>query len=242
MKRIVISGTYCTGKTTLSLALSLATGIPATHALTMREILPQLFPGKTLRSCSYAELLCLGMKRFEERIRAEATLPQGFISDGCTLQEWLYGSTRLVTGAYPDEYPLQLRLKHLLQYRVYRDFRKQLRGFEGMAKAYASTHYDIFFHLPVEFAFVSDGHRPTSERFREASEQRLLQTYREMGIAPVMVRGDLDTRLRTIMDHLQLPAVVPLEDAIRRAGDLRKEKFDSVALEHLRRPNLETVQ
>lgn len=45
MKKIVISGTYCTGKTTITLALEKATGIPATHALTMREILPDLFPG-----------------------------------------------------------------------------------------------------------------------------------------------------------------------------------------------------
>lgn len=242
MKRIVISGTYCTGKTTLSLALSLATGIPATHALTMREILPRLFPGKTLRSCSYAELLCLGMKRFEERIRAEDAFSEGFISDGCTLQEWLYGSTRLVTGAYPDEYPLQLKLKHLLHWRAYRNFQKQLQRFEGLAKAYASTHYDVFFHLPVEFPFVSDGHRPTSERFREASEQRLLQTYDEMGLCPVIVRGDLETRLYTLMDHLQLPPVIPINDAIRQAEGLREKKFDSVLLEHQQQPKIETVQ
>ncbi|PRD54706.1 ATP/GTP-binding protein [Sphingobacterium gobiense] len=242
MKRIVISGTYCTGKTTLSLALSLATGIPATHALTMREILPTLFPGKTLRACSYAELLCLGMKRFEERIRAEAAFPEGFISDGCTLQEWLYGSTRLFTGADPDEYPWQQKLKQLLRYSRYRNFQEQLRGFEGMAKAYAKTHYDVFFHLPLEFAFVSDGHRPTSERFREASEQLLLQTYDEMGIVPTIVSGNLDVRLSTIIDHLALSPVMPLEAAIRHAEDLRKKKFDSVVLEHRRRSPPETVQ
>src|SRR5690606_40886163 len=74
MKRIVISGTYCTGKTTLSLALERASGISCSHALTMREILPKLFPGKSLRDCSYAELICLGMKRFEDRIRKESEL------------------------------------------------------------------------------------------------------------------------------------------------------------------------
>ncbi|WP_333889024.1 AAA family ATPase [Sphingobacterium siyangense] len=100
MKRIVISGTYCTGKTTLSLALSFATGIPSTHAPTMREILPDLFPGKNLKQCSYPELLRLGMERFKNRLEAESGLTTGFISDGCPLQEWLYGSTRLVTGAY----------------------------------------------------------------------------------------------------------------------------------------------
>ena len=242
MKRIVISGTYCTGKTTLSLALSLATGIPATHALTMREILPELFPGKTLRSCSYAELLCLGMKRFEERIRSEAAFPRGFISDGCTLQEWLYGSTRLITGAYPDEYPWQQKIKQLLQYNAYRNFQKQLQGFGGIAKAYAKSHYDVFFHLPVEFPFVADGHRPTSERFRELSERRLLQTYDELGIVPTYVTGSLKTRLSSIIDQLALSPVMSLEVAIRCAEELRAKNFDSVILEHLRRPPLETVQ
>lgn len=242
MKRIVISGTYCTGKTTLSLALSLATGIPVTHALTMREILPRLFPGKTLRSCSYAELLCLGMKRFEERIRNEAIFSEGFISDGCTLQEWLYGSTRLVTGAYPDEYPWQQKIKHLLCWRAYRTFQKQFVCFEGLAKAYAGSHYDIFFHLPVEFPFVADGHRPTSDRFREVSELRLIRTYDEMGLSPVMVRGDLKTRLSTIMEHLQLTPIMPFDEAIRGAERLRREKFDSVLLEHRQHPKIETVQ
>lgn len=231
MKRIVISGTYCTGKTTLSLALSLATGIPATHALTMREILPKLFPGKTLRQCSYAELLCLGMKRFEERIRAEALLTGGFISDGCTLQEWLYGSTRLYTGAYPDEYPWQMKLKSLLNHRAYRDFVIQLQGFEGMAKSYAKTHYDVFFHLPVEFDFVPDGHRPTSERFRTLSEQRLLMTYDDMEIRPVMIRGRLQDRLQQVLDVLGIVPLAPLEHCIRQATELRAALFDRVALE-----------
>lgn len=231
MKRIVISGTYCTGKTTLSLALSLAIGIPATHALTMREILPKLYPGKSLRQCSYAELLTLGMKRFEERIRTEAQLPQGFVSDGCTLQEWLYGSTRLVTGAYPDEYPWQMKLKRLLHYRAYRDFVKQLRGFEGMAKVYAKTHYDLFFHLPVEFDFVADGHRPTSERFRQESERRLLQTYKDMQIRPYIIHGTVEERLAHILDTLHIEPLYSLKDCIAKSVEIRTHTFDRIRLE-----------
>jgi len=231
MKKIVISGTYCTGKTTLSLALSLATGIPATHALTMREILPNLFPNKTLRQCTYAELLCLGMKRFEERIKAEAKLTEGFISDGCTLQEWLYGSTRLYTGAYPDEYPWLMKLKRWINHAAYNDFVRELKGFEGMAKAYAKYHYDQFFHLPVEFKFVADGHRPTSDRFRQLSESRLIKTYKEMQLQPIWINGDLITRLSSILDYLNIKPIIPLERAIQQATALRQEKFDSVQLE-----------
>jgi hypothetical protein len=96
--RIAISGTYSTGKTTLSLALSYLTEIPITRARTMREILPDAFPGYSLEQCGSSELIELGMRRFTERVRAEMQRGDSFISDGCSLQEWLYGSTRLKTG------------------------------------------------------------------------------------------------------------------------------------------------
>jgi hypothetical protein len=33
------------------------------------------------------------------------------------------------------------------------------------------AHYDTIIHLPVEFPFIADGHRPASKSFRKASEQ-----------------------------------------------------------------------
>lgn len=231
MNKIVISGTYCTGKTTLSLALAKATGIQATHALTMREILPQLYPGKSLRECSYAELITLGMKRFEERIRTESALPGGFISDGCTLQEWLYGSTRLITGAYPDETRWTMGWKKLWHYRAYRDFEKLLVRFEGMAKQYARSHYDRFFHLPVEFDFVADGHRPTSERFRTESERRLLETYTALDLKPAIISGTMEQRLQQILEIMEIIPRYPIASCIRYADEQRRDRFDRVHLE-----------
>ncbi|TJZ50066.1 ATP/GTP-binding protein [Sphingobacterium olei] len=231
MKKIVISGTYCTGKTTLALALSLASGIPATHALTMREILPMLYPGKTLRQCTPVELITLGMKRFGERIESESDLPHGFISDGCPIQEWLYGSTRLITGAYPDEKPWKMKFRQLLNPGRYRDFQKLLSGFEGMAKEYTCGHYDQFIHLPVEFDFVPDGHRPTSERFRQESEKRLLKTYDELLLEPEVIRGNHMQRLQQAVDILGITPLMSLEQCVLQAEFKRSNRFDSVRLE-----------
>ncbi len=231
MKRIAISGTYCTGKTTLSLALSFATGIPSTHAPTMREILPDLFPGKNLKQCSYPELLRLGMERFKNRLEAESGLTTGFISDGCPLQEWLYGSTRLVTGAYPNENKWTMLWKKIKNYRQYRDFELLMRGFEGMAKTYTKNNYDIFFHLPVEFPFVEDGHRPTSERFRKVSEERLLACYNELGIIPNIVSGTMHKRLAHMLNHLKLQPLITLDQAIQQAIELKERNFDVITLE-----------
>ncbi|RQP15258.1 MAG: ATP/GTP-binding protein [Parapedobacter sp.] len=229
--RIAISGTYCTGKTTTALALGFASGIPCTHAGTMRELLPEAFPGKTLRQCRFHELMVLGMKRFEERIRAEAALGDRFISDGCSLQEWLYGSTRLLTGADPAESPWLMQLKKVLHPLEWKLFRYQIRSFEAVVKTYAQTHYDRFFHLPIEFPFVADGHRPTSERFRRASEERLLQAYSDCGIAATVVRGTLEERLEQLLGHLGLRPVMPVDKAAELADRYRGIRFDSVALE-----------
>ena len=229
--RIAISGTYCTGKTTTALALSFATGIPCTHARTMRQLLPETFPGKTLRQCRFHELMVLGMKRFEERIRAEAAEQGRFISDGCSLQEWLYGSTRLITGADPAEHPWIMRLKRWMHPVEWRLFRHQIRSFETVVKTYAVTHYDRFFHLPLEFPFVADGHRPTSERFRRASEERLLQAYTDCGIAVNVVSGTLEARLEQLLGHLGIRPVMPVAEAAALAIRGRQAKFDSVPLE-----------
>lgn len=229
--RIAISGTYCTGKTTTALALSIASGIPLTHARTMRELLPEIFPGKTLRQCRFHELMVLGMKRFEERIRAEASLGDHFISDGCSLQEWLYGSTRLLTGADPAESPWLMKLKKLLHPFEWTLFRHQILSFEAVVKVYAQTHYDRFFHLPLEFPFVADGHRPTSERFRYASEERLLQAYSDTGITATVVGGTLEQRLANLLGHLGLSPVVPVHTAAAMAIQQRSTQFDAVPME-----------
>ncbi|MDU7016005.1 MAG: AAA family ATPase, partial [Streptococcus mitis] len=61
--KIAISGTYSTGKTTTTLALAFYTGLPRTHAKTMREILPIALPGKRLEDATGPELVQLGIRR-----------------------------------------------------------------------------------------------------------------------------------------------------------------------------------
>ena len=80
--RLGISGTYSSGKTLTSIALSEYTGIPRTRAKTMREILPEAAPGKTLEECTSAELLQMIVVRHVARALHERNLWEGFISDG----------------------------------------------------------------------------------------------------------------------------------------------------------------
>ncbi|GAB2023341.1 hypothetical protein RyT2_24170 [Pseudolactococcus yaeyamensis] len=102
--RLVISGTYSTGKTTTTIALSIATGIPLINALSAREILTDLYPGRRFEDMNSTELMALGLKRLEERIREEIVLYKecgSFISDGSVLNEWIYGTVRMKVGINP---------------------------------------------------------------------------------------------------------------------------------------------
>lgn len=214
--KIAISGTYSTGKTTLSVALSLLTGIPVTRARTMREILPAVFPGYSLEQCGTSQLIELGIRRFTERIRAELVLNDAFISDGCALQEWLYGSTRMITGLNPAEKPENVRKwieNHPDEWNV---FRQSIEAFSKVVKKHVRKNYDVIIHLPVEFPLVKDGHRPTSEIFRYESDKLLMNTYRELGLSPVTVWGSIHERLGVIVETLKIDTVMSINDAVQR--------------------------
>jgi nicotinamide riboside kinase len=229
--RIVISGTYSTGKTTTSLALSFLTGITVTHAKTMREILPEAFPGRKLEKCNFHELMGLGIRRFTERIVAEENINTSFISDGCPLQEWIYGTTRMITGLNPSEKPWKIKLHKKLFAPEWFVFERSITAFGQVVKKYTKEHYDILIHLPVEFPFVPDGHRPTSETYRNESEKLLYRTYKELNINILEVNGSLEERLEKIVNALDLNIVTSVEDAITKAHNTRKNQFDSVRFE-----------
>jgi len=230
--RIAISGTYSTGKTTTALALSFLTGITTTHARTMREILPTTFPGKRLEKCNFHELMQLGMRRLSERIIAEQALGNEFISDGCPLQEWIYSTTRMKTGLNPSEKPWKIKLHKKMFSLEWRVFENCISAFGRSVKKYTENHYDVIIHLPVEFPFVADGHRPTSETYRYESEKLLCRTYNELNTKIVEVGGSLEQRLDKIVKALNLNVITTIDDAITKAQEIRTNKFDAVKLEN----------
>lgn len=229
--KIVISGTYSTGKTTTSLALSQLTGIPVTHARTMREILPQTFPGKRLEECDFHELIELGIRRFSERVIAEKKIGNDFISDGCPLQEWIYGKTRNQTGLNPAEKQWKIKIHQLIYSSKWDVFKEAINAFGDAVKKYTQQKYDCLIHLPVEFPFEPDGHRPVSDSFRKQSEELLLNTYQELGITVFQAGGSMTERLEQIVTHLHLKPVMPINDAIQNAEIIRTNKFDYIKLE-----------
>lgn len=227
--RIAVSGTYSSGKTTTSEALSIATGIPRTDALTAREIVVDLLPRKRFQELSAAELLMLGLRRFEERIQGEAQATGSFISDGSVLHEWVYGEARMRVGINPGAPLLHRAAKRVVGLPAKPFFQQYINAYGAVTKARAKQTYDVFIHLPVEFAMAGDGHRPVSEQYRDVSDRLLVETVRELEIPYHLVRGTVHERVTQIVELLGLPVVTPIDDAIALATERIRRSREMVA-------------
>lgn len=211
--RIAVSGTYSSGKTTTTIALSYLTGIPRTHAKTMREILPVALPGKRLEDCTMPELFQLAIRRYAERVLHENQMGNTFLSDGSALHEWVYGSGRLIYGINPND-PTSAQSLDPLTFKIYEEF---IYNLGCIVKQHAKNTYDIFIHLPVEFPLAKDGHRPVSEDFRNMSDKLLLDTLNELDIKYHIVSGSIEERLKKVVDIFNLNVQMDIQEAINLA-------------------------
>ncbi|GAE29573.1 AAA family ATPase [Alkalihalobacillus hemicellulosilyticus] len=232
--RIAISGTYSTGKSTTTEALSLLTGIPRTYARTMRELLPVYIPGKTLEQCTPFELFELGMRRFNERAVNESKEKDSYITDGSSIHEYVYGLARLKTGMNPNASKVEQFLSRMKML----PFKKIVEGvnnsFGQIAKSHAKENYDVFIHLPVEFPLQADGHRPFNESFREICNELLLETINELNIESYVINGSIEERLEKMIDIFSFEPVMSIENAVneakRRVKIATKEKEKPIPL------------
>ncbi len=242
--RLVVSGTYSTGKTTLTNALSIATGIPLINALSAREILTDLYPGRRFEDMNATELMALGLKRLEERIREEVVLYKdsgNFISDGSVLNEWIYGTVRMKVGINPGSKLVHRMFKAILGIPAKKFFGMYLEAYGQVATLHAKQWYTDVVHLPVEFPMNPDGHRPVSEKYRTLSDKEIQSTFVNIGFTPHLIRGNQNQRLREIIELYALPIVVPIEKAIEEAEkkiSLNRESVSKKIIEHYEEPSL----
>jgi AAA domain len=213
--RIVISGTYCSGKTTTTATLAEATGLVSTRARTMRELMAEYMPGRALESCSLSDLIELCVRRFRERVISETSLGNSFVSDGCALHEWIYAEGRLRFGINPSASSLARAIARLKQYPAKGAMASTLKHILGVMESHSIHAYDQIVHLPIEFPIVLDGHRPVSESFRRFSEEQLLERFGKIGLPMHIVRGSVVERVEAIARQFNLPIVMPVADAFR---------------------------
>lgn len=214
--KLAISGTYSTGKSTTTEALSIATGIPRTHAKTSREILIDLIPGKTVMDLNAMELIKLGLRRFEERVHNESGAGP-FISDGGVFHEWVYFEARMRVGINPGAPKWFQAVKKVTGVPVKHFYQRYTDTLGEVTRMRAKRIYDAYVHLPVEFDMHADGHRPVSEPFRRLSDELLLETLAKLDIPYHVVGGPIPERVDRIIALFDLPQIVSTEEAIAEA-------------------------
>jgi hypothetical protein len=215
--KLAVSGTYSSGKTLTVMALSHYTGVPRTLARAIREILPEAVPGKKLAECTPAEFLHLMMRRHVGRVEHETRLGDRFISDGSSLQEWLYGLARVRHGMNPSATASRPAGEQADDNLEMAFFAKVVDQFGVAMRQHVKATFDAYVHLVHELPISDDGHRPMNEDFRTTIDQMLLATLRELDIPYQEVSGTLTERLTTIVALHDLPVVVDVAEAIALA-------------------------
>ncbi|MGW1491290.1 ATP/GTP-binding protein [Streptomyces sp. NPDC002402] len=215
--KIAISGTYSAGKTSTVMALSHYTGVPRTLARTIREILPETFPGKALSEVTPAEFLQLMLRRHTGRAVQEALLGDHFISDGSSLQEWLYGAGRVIHGMNPNATADNEGGRAAEATEEMRFFGQVVDQYGHALKQHVKDTYDAYVHLRHELPITADGHRPMNEKFRATIDAMLLRTLDELEIPYHIVSGTMPERLETISGLFDLEPVMSVAEAIELA-------------------------
>lgn len=224
--RISISGTYSAGKTSTVIALSHYTGIPRTLARTIREIMPEAVPGKALAEVTPAEFLQLMLRRHCSRAVQEALLADSFISDGSSLQEWLYGRARVIHGMNPNTTATNAGGRAAVLTDEMRFFGAVVDQYGYAFKQHVKATYGAFVHLRHELSIADDGHRPMNEAFRTTIDRMLLETLDELEIPCHLVSGSMPERLVAITEIFGFEPVMSVEEAVARANeDYRKQDF-----------------
>ncbi|MFJ4105619.1 AAA family ATPase [Amycolatopsis japonica] len=190
--RIAVVGAYGNGKTTLTTALAPLLEIPRVHGTPMAD--PAGSAPKPLEDCAEGELLQLMLRRFTERTVSEERNPDGFVSDGSSLHEWIYTKVRLALGRHPRP-PQDLPLYDDGPY-------EEVAGQLGtVIQQRVREAYDVFLHVPVEFP-LQPGESPISERFRHLSDRLLIEVLGRLGCPVHVVRGSVAERLCTALSVL----------------------------------------
>jgi hypothetical protein len=101
-----------------------------------------------------------------------------------------------------------------------------MEAYGKVVKSRAKRVYDVYIHLPVEFEFVADNHRPVSEPFRELSDKILLDTLEEMKIPYHVVGGTVLERVTKIVELLDLPIKMDMKEAIKIAEQRVQDGLD----------------
>lgn len=137
-----------------------------------------------------------------------------FISDGSSLQEWLYGAGRVMHGMNPNATAANEGGRAVVTEAEMEFFAKVVDQYAIALKQHVRDTYDAYVHLEHELPIAADGHRPMNEGFRATIDKKLLQTLDELEIPYHIVRGTMPERLTQICELFDLKPVMGMAEAL----------------------------
>lgn len=213
--KIAVAGSYGTGKTMTSLALSRILDLPRAHVENIDSLYFKIYgKNKNPKEYSTAELLSLGLARFHSRIKQED--PGGFISDGSVFNEIAYGEARIAMSERKAG-----SFKGFLHKEIYKDYRRRLYR---TITDYGRNAYNNLFYLRI--TPVPGGLSKNSIVFQEYFEKTLFRLFDENNIEYRVLEGSVETFIPEILSSLGfgLPEGYDLKQIIN-AVKTEKENF-----------------
>lgn len=174
-RRVVIVGSFSTGKTTLAEALARKMGLPLLPE-TAREVVELGF--KLDKDATAETETLIFLKQFNNELSAREFVGDRSLIDVMAYAGWvLDNQPRRKENALWEECEL-------------------------LAERYLRTNYSHVFYLPIEFPIVLDGLRPDDPEFQKEIDERILRLLSTHGVAYETVTGGVEERVAQIQERL----------------------------------------
>lgn len=184
---IILIGAHGTGKSTLAKAISEQLDIPVTESVA--RAVKKCFEDVSINGPDFKELVL--QNTLCELSRWDFTRWKECINvmTRCPLDTLAYArvSAMNATGTTKEGFQF-IHDHHLMEFKQDEVSRQMLKQ-------------SIFLYLPIEFPLEQDGVRPMDVEYQKQVDVAMRQLIYELDIAPMVVSGTVDERLKTFMDY-----------------------------------------
>jgi deoxyadenosine/deoxycytidine kinase len=175
--KIAISGSHCTGKSTLVDTLAVK-GVFPNSVLFITEIVRGLVVGG------------VKVNQFNDH-KSQMTILEAhhknilnykdFITDRCSLDAFVYSTWNYLNGG--------------CSYREWKEYEEIFLD--------CINSYDYIFYLPIEFPIVSDGFRDTDVEYQKQIHELFIRLSKMYAINLITLRGSVEERIETMKKFIK---------------------------------------
>jgi len=175
-RKIVVLGTYCSGKTTLSEIISKRYNLTLSEDALKLEI-DENFVGRNFNNLNNEEAMVISVRAFKRRKKFEMK-NTSFVSDAGFISELAY----YLSYINNEKNTSPSLVKNSLDY---------------------SQIYTEVFYLPMEIEFQQDNYRPNNLELRKNIDNKIREILKEKNINFKTISGNIPERINQIENYLE---------------------------------------